>query len=237
MAKKSLYEHVFSTYITLRVGMITFAVILPIAVWLWGLVFGIPLQPSISDYYWATSDAPPLADWSIFDQYAPSRVWFVGALFALAACLYLYKGFSAQENFALNLAAALIVGVAIFPMCYRDNCGSFSVHGFCAIATFACLFYVMWFRSGDTLQLVSVDQRPHYRRTYRLLALAVFALPLAAFILNALFGARSYIFFIESSALLLFATYWWVKTRELETTQATHKVLAGEITTLAAQQT
>lgn len=234
MAKKSLYEHVFSTYITLRLGMITFAAILPIAVWLWGLVFGIPLQPSISDYYWATYDQPPLADWSIFDQYAPSRVWFVGALFALAACLYLYKGFSAGENFALNLAAAFTIGVAIFPMCYRESCGSFSVHGFCAIAAFACLFYVMWFRSGDTLQLVAVDQRPRYRRTYRLLGLAVFGLPVAAFFLNAFFGARSYIFFIEWSALLLFAAYWWVKTRELKTTEATKKVLAGEVTALQA---
>ena len=229
MAKKPLNEHVFSTYISLRLGMITFAVVLPVAVWLWGLLFGIPLQPSISDYYWATSDEPPLADWSLFDQYAPSRVWFVGAIFAIAACLYLYKGFSSKENIALNLAAALAVGVAIFPMCYRDECGRFSVHGFCAIAAFACLFYVMWFRAKDTLELIPAEQRSRYENTYKSLGAAVFGLPVIAFVLNAFFGSGRYIFWIEAAALALFAAYWWVKTVELRATNATRRALKGEL--------
>jgi FtsH-binding integral membrane protein len=239
MAKepKPLHEHVFATYITLRVGMITFAVVLPFVVWAWGyFVFGIPLQQSLSAYYWASSpnEMPPL-DSYLFDQFAPSRVWFVGFLFAIAACLYLYKGFSPRENYALNLAAVLTVGVAIFPTCWRDDCGgSVSVHGVCAIAAFACLFYVMWRRSGDTLALLPESKRRRYRRTYKFLGLAVFGLPVMAAILNAFVGSGGYIFFIEAASLWLFAGYWWLKTRELKQTNAQERVLKEEPVATAA---
>jgi hypothetical protein len=76
------------------------------------------------------------------------RDWFVGALFAIAACLYLYKGFTPKENRLLNLAAVFAVGVAIFPMNWPPKnwpppgwpnepiCNTFTagyVHGTCAV--------------------------------------------------------------------------------------------------------
>jgi len=216
--------------------MVVFAFLLPIVVWAWGFVlYGIPLQPAISDYYWATSENPPLFDWSIFDQEAPSRVWFVGGLFAIAACLYLYKGFSVKENIALNLVAVLAVGVAIFPTCKPGaHCGDFSLHGFCAIAALVCLSYVVWFRATDTLKHYPANATPKVERfklIYKVLGALLFFVPAIAFLLTLIIGTESsYLFVLEAVALWLFATYWDVKTLELSKSKLTRRVLTQEIT-------
>ena len=65
-----------ATYFSLRWGMVAVAASLPFVLWFGGrLVYGIPLCPSMSAYY-----------------HTCMRNWFVGFLFAAAACLYLYKG-------------------------------------------------------------------------------------------------------------------------------------------------
>jgi hypothetical protein len=144
-----LQRHVFSTYLTLRYGIVAIGSLLPLIVYTVGALRHVPLQASISAYYWAPSG---LAD-------APSRDWFVGCLFGVAALLYLYKGFSTAENLALNAAAIFALGVAIFPTEWSPDgqSGKFSIHGFCAVALFACLAYVVWFRAGDTLSLLGAD--------------------------------------------------------------------------------
>jgi len=43
------------------------------------------------------------------------REVFVGILFAVGAYLYLYKGFSAVENIALNLAGTFAICIPLFP--------------------------------------------------------------------------------------------------------------------------
>ncbi|HYH46436.1 MAG TPA: hypothetical protein VEG34_12195, partial [Thermoanaerobaculia bacterium] len=151
MQSDKLQKHIFSTYLTLRYGIIAIGALLPLVVYGVGAFHGVELQDSISAYYWA----PDGMD-------APSRNWFVGGLFAVAAFLYLYKGFSIAENIALNLAAILAVGVAIFPTEWNcgEACGKFSLHGFCAVSMFACLAYVVWFRSRDTLELVPENATP-----------------------------------------------------------------------------
>jgi hypothetical protein len=51
MEKNALHDHVFQTYISLRYGAVVIGVLLPILVYLLGAARGVPLAPSISDYY------------------------------------------------------------------------------------------------------------------------------------------------------------------------------------------
>ena len=237
-----LREHIFSTYLTLRYGIALIGALLPVIVYVVGVCNNVPLQDSISAYYWASADQNEqvatqdgLASNNSVKQMPPSRDWFVGSLFAVAAFLYLYKGFSAAENVALNLAAILAVGVAVFPMEWKcgEACGKYSVHGFCAIAMFACLVYVVWFRAADTLPLIpenGTPSRARYRRMYAIIGLVMIASPLTAFVLNSVIGTRSsYVFFIEAAGIWAFSLYWWVKSSELKRSAATIKALQGQV--------
>lgn len=241
MADK-LREHIFSTYITLRYGIVLIGALLPAVVYLVGVFNNVPLQNSISAYYWASEDQKEevgvkndLASSDQAKRAAPSRDWLVGSLFAVAAFLYLYKGFSPAENVALNLAAIFAVGVAVFPMEWKcgEACGRYSVHGFCAVAMFACLVYVVWFRAADTLPLIPENATPgraRYRRTYAIIGVVMLASPLTAFVLNSLIGTHStYVFFIEAAGIWAFALYWWVKSSELKRSAATVKALQGQV--------
>ena len=228
MDPNRLQEHILGTYISLRfgIGIITFA--FPIAVYLAGHFQGFPLQGSLSAYYWAGMDGHYWA-----------RTWFVGGLFAVAAALYLYKGFTRAENIALNLAAVFGLGVAIFPTSRAvDAVGDkFNPHGFSAVSLFVCLAYVVWFRARDTLPLLppgrdgtNHTQVAKYTHLYRIVSLVMLASPLTAYVLNSFLGeGGSYIFFIESAGVWAFASYWWIKSRELEQSTAERKALAGKI--------
>ena len=101
-----LAAHVFSTYASVRYGTAAIAFAFPLVLVFGGWFKGIQLQPSMSAYYWVASGA----------EYPPMRIWFVGILFVVAAFLYLYKGFTPLENYALNVAGVCALGVALVPM-------------------------------------------------------------------------------------------------------------------------
>jgi hypothetical protein len=219
--KDDLPDHVFGTYVSLRYGLAVIGVALPIIVYLIGVANGVKLQSSMSAYYWATQAGN-----------APSRDWFVGCLFAVAACLYLYKGFTTAENVALNLAGIFAVGVAVIPMAWecKVDCERFSLHGTSAILLFLCLVYVVWFRARDTLKLLPEAQRPRYKKLYHVIGLVMLASPLIALALNVLLGGgAAYVFFIEAAGIWAFAAYWWVKSRELKQSSATTRAVLGAV--------
>jgi hypothetical protein len=220
MKGDELQEHIFSSYLQLRYGAAIIGALLPLIIYTVGILHHVSLADSISDYYWVP-DGPE----------APSRDWFVGCLFAVAALLYLYKGFSKAENVALNLAALLALGVALFPTAEYDNAsgGDFSIHGFCAISMFLCLVYVVWFRADDTLPLLPPDATPSpaaYRRLYRIVGGVMLVSPLSAFIVESILGTgSSYVFFIEVAGIWAFAAYWLIKSSELKRSGATSRAL------------
>lgn len=231
MKKTALQELLFSTYLTLRYAIAITGALLPLLVYGVGAAKGVPLQDSISAYYWASPHG----------QNAPSRDWLVGSIFAVAGFLYLYKGFSKAENVLLNTAAVCAVGAAVFPMEWHcePNCGKFSFHGFFAVSMFTLLAFVVWFRARDTLSLLPKDAKPSsaaYRRTYQVIGFVMLASPLTAFILSSLIGARSsYIFFIEAAGIWAFALYWWVKSSELKQSAATELALHAEVETASGR--
>ena len=221
MNRNELADHIFDTYVSLRYGMAVIGAALPLLVYAVGAVHGVELQGSMSAYYWAPDGVS-----------APSRNWFVGCLFALAACLYLYKGFTIRENVALNLAAVFGVGVAVFPTEWKCevDCGRFSAHGSSAVLMFVCLVYVVWFRARDTLSLLPEASAARYRQIYRGIGLVMLVSPLTAFVVNSFIGqGKAYVFFIEAAGIWSFAAYWVIKSSEFKKTNATRRALRGEV--------
>ena len=121
MTPAELQEHIYKTYFWLRGGLCLLAFVFPFLLWGIGSWNEIPLQNSISDYYFAF--APPNSELRAF----PGRVVFVGVLFALGFFLILYRGFSSTENWTLNIAGLSALIVALFPTktpAYCTNCAS-----------------------------------------------------------------------------------------------------------------
>lgn len=223
MSREHLNEHITATYLSLRLGIALLSIALPVALWAVGaLLGGLPLQASMSAYYHAGDGV--------------ARDVFVGTLCAVAAGLHLYKGITSLENSALNLAAVLLVGVALVPMAWGcgDACPSLSLHGSFAAAFFVAIAYVCIFRASDTLSLIrdpALARR--YRRTYQGLGVAMILAPVAAGALGWLLergsGYRWTLFLVEAAGVWIFASYWLVKTFEMRRTHADTLAAEGQL--------
>jgi len=210
---KSLEDHVFKTYFSLRIGIAIMALAFPFLLLLGGLSIGVPWQNSMSAYYHASSGDSSM------------RNWFVGILFGVAAFLILYRGYRPLENWLLNLGGVFAVGVAIFPMAWKcaSNC-KWSLHGFCAVAFFLCLAAVCLFCSRDTLQLIKdPKRRKRYQGIYSALGLMMVVLATTAF------APSKVTFCIECAGIVAFSAYWLTKSKELEESQVDKKVMRGAI--------
>ena len=154
-----LRERIISTYFWLRIGMLVIAFVFPfLLVGVGWLGYGVPWQDSMSAYYWAPIEKEEEGG------DAPMRVWFVGLLFALGSCLFLYKGYTWVEDWMLNIAAGCAICVAVIPMCWDrwSECPSWrSLHGVFAIVFFVLLalvavLYGLW-------ALALLRPGPHWR--------------------------------------------------------------------------
>jgi hypothetical protein len=154
----TIEQQIKSTYFTLRIAAAVIGFALPLLLWGGGKLVGFSLRESMSAYYWANAAQPSPsgenADGScngstaeIDVDVSPSpeaqihqpgtmRNWFVGLLFAIGMILYINKGHSPKEDWALNFAGLFAVGVALFPMPW--DCGShlLSLHGIAQFHSF-----------------------------------------------------------------------------------------------------
>jgi hypothetical protein len=202
------------TYFTLRWGMVIIAVVFPILLWAGGVRFSaLP--------FW-----PPLASMSAYYD-SGMRDWFVGFLFAVAVCLYLYKGLSDKENYLLNSAGVFSVGIAVNPSCWHPEGWPkyLSPHGICAGFFFLMIILDCWLCSGDSfaLGLLPATEKRIYAKKYQAIALALILVPTLAFSVNTLVTTgllgrpfSSSLFWIETTAIWVFAFYWHTKSGELE---------------------
>jgi hypothetical protein len=225
---KTLQGHMLSTYNSLRFGMFAIAAATPIAIVLWGFLFHVHWLDSISAYYFA-----PNANKWVYSAY-PTRVLFVGILFALGSFLYLYKGFSKREDYALNLAGFCALGVALFPMYSEADYLPFSniLHFSFAILLFICMAYTAIFCHEDTLQfLADANRRNYYKRVYHLIGLFMVLFPLVGLILAASFNAMErHVFWIEAAGIWAFAAYWYTKSKELKESEVEVKAATSTLT-------
>jgi len=225
MKPEELRRHIYSTYWYLRLGLFGLALAFPILLFVIGWFNHIDLQGSMSEYYFA------FAPHESQDRIFPVRVVFVGILFALGFSLMLYKGLSERENNALNLAGAAAIAAALFPMQppdYCTNCGHpwVYLHQIAGVVVFSCLAYVAWCCTNVTESQLDPSLRNWFRRTYRLLAAAMFLVPLAIIVWTAASGIYDKrLYFFETTLLLMFALYWGVRSVELWLTQAERNAL------------
>ena len=209
-----LREHIFKTYLWLRRGMGLIAFAFPfLLVGVGWLVYGLPWQDSMSAYYWA-----PIEKGEESGD-APMRVWFVGLLFALATCLFLYKGYTRLEDSALNVAAVCAFLVALVPMCWttESECPSWrKLHGGSAIVFFVllasvsilhALYALGWLQGG------SRRPRSKYWLWYVGTALVMVLSPIGAGIFFETNPART--FWTEVAGIVAFCIFWGVQSWQI----------------------
>jgi hypothetical protein len=215
-----LLEHIYDSYNWLRIGMAVTAFAFPPLLWAWGKFrYGLPLQGSMSAYYWASPGGDP-----------PVRVWFVGLIFAIGFFLFLYKGYSRLEELALDVAAIFLIGVALVPMCGSGvgQCSSWSfLHGWLAILFFILIAFVaMWDSFFGRREAQDETRQKRYRIWYLATGFGMIALPVTAVVLHYFLGrADTLTFWVELAGIYAFAFYWSTKTRELRKAVADRPVL------------
>jgi len=197
------------TYFALRWAIVGIAVAFPLLLWVGGcLVYKVGLRDSLSAYYCTGM-----------------RNWFVGVLFSVAACLYVYKGLSDREDYLLNSAAILAVLTAVNPFYWRPSWWFLgervSPHDLFAVAFFVMIALACWLCQDDSLSLglVPPGKERAYRLKYTITGVALVAFPALAVLLNV--GALrrpfgSSVFWAEAAAIWVFAFYWYTKSGELK---------------------
>jgi len=226
MKTKDLSKHISATYKTLRLGIAVIALAFPPLLGIGGYILAkLPLDGSMSAYYHAGDSLNP--------GHGVMRNVFVGILFAIGTILFLYQGITRLEDYALNIAGVLALGIALFPMTWPVGSKGtpFSLHGICAVSFFVCIAYVCIFRASDTLTLIHDHAtRERYRRSYKLLGVAMVTSPAIAFILTSVLQLNtSLTFFVEAVGVYVFAAYWLLKSREIAGTNADQRAVTGKL--------
>ena len=228
MNADKLDSHIFRSYVNLRVGVAIIAIVFPLLLWAIGKAQGVEFQGSMSAYYHAVPEN--LASFGI-----STRDIFVGILFAVGVFLFLYKGFTPTENWVLNAAGFLAIGIAVFPMEWGcgEECRKISIHGICAITFFLCIAYVCIFRASDSLRYMDDPiRRQRYHSLYKYIGIGMILSPVVALLLTVAFlKFRSYTFFAEAAGIWIFASYWLLKSRELSQTAAECILIQEELET------
>lgn len=216
---EALQAHITRTYHNLRYGIGITGLALPVLLWIGGAVIDHkPLRSSMSAYYYT----------SMGDV-------FVGSLVAIGLFLYLYKGFSTVENWALNVAGALAVGIAMIPTAREESTvlaakDHLTLHTTLAVAFFLVIAFVCIVCADDTLSLIRDTKIAERLRTvYRLLGIGMIVSPLLAVVVTLVLHSTSRTFFLEAFAIWLFGAYWLVKSRELQQTGAEQLALDGKL--------
>lgn len=217
LSTSPLQDNITSTYFSLRLGIIVASALLPLALPLGGRLRGTTPQllPSLSDYYFA---GDPLL-----------RDWFVGTLCAIGVFLYLYKGFSARENLALNVAGAAAVLTALVPCaCVSSSTGG-RLHDIAAVTFFASMAFVCLVCAPETLEVpADAAFKARYQRYYRVVGSLLIASPALAIAVSTLWGRLDTMkFFVETFGIMTFAAYWLVKSREFSHSQVEKRALLG----------
>lgn len=195
------------TYQRLRWGMMVVAIVFPVVLWLASNYQGIGEQPSMSAFY-----------------HTRMRDVFVAIVFGLGVCLYVYKGYNELEDACLTLAGICLFGVAWAPTAAPQGSTAWDapvIHNVCASSFFILIAIVCIFAREHGLTKTNganydLDYRSSYNVTAVLMIL-ILAIAIALFCLDkfADVSFKTSTFWIEASAIWVFAWYWGLKSREL----------------------
>jgi hypothetical protein len=237
-------EHVnkaiVENYGKMRTRMGFLALAFPAVVVIAGFLWGLGLQPTLSDYYFAKDRVGARID--IY----PARVWFCGVLAIVGFFLWKYAGFSKNEDRWLNAAGSFVLGVAIFPMALGGHSDfnpfvslglpQLSLHGVSAVLAFLCIAVVIvWYADSTLSELKDADPTAYswFKTIYGLIAVCMVVLIGFAVTMHYLNQKQgSWILFAEAFGIWSFAAYWFVKNRELEEVK---RILKGKGLTKSPQ--
>ncbi|MEL6780264.1 MAG: DUF998 domain-containing protein [Cyanobacteria bacterium J06597_16] len=196
------------SYLMLRKAIGGLGMVLPFVLVIGGmLLFGLDIQPTVSDYY-----------------HTGMRDVFVGILFAMGVFLFSYKGYGPKDNYAGNLASVFVIGTALFPTTPVNPTGLESalgtIHIVCATAYFLTLAYfslVLFTKHAPNRPMtVRKKQRNQVYRTcgYGILGaialMAIYAFAPSSF-KEPIEQILDPIFWLEAFAVLAFGLSWYVK--------------------------
>jgi hypothetical protein len=237
----TIQKYMMATFLRLRLGIGVIGIIFPFLLWGGGMIARIPLADSMSAYYHANSacldpkrpDTCGAADPA--KGTGPMRNCFVGVLFIIGTVMFLMKGFSHWEDWALNVAGITAICVALFPMPWSPGKDKgFPIHGLSAITFFVCIAFVCAFCSEKTLKYMpNIPDREKviagYKRSYRLFAVIMVLSPATAWVFNKISLQDSWHFWAEAFGILAFGSYWITKTFEFRRSDIERRVLTGEV--------
>jgi hypothetical protein len=216
-------EAMLQSYRSLRTWIGLLAIAFPLILISAGRFWGIEVQPTLSNYYYAPD--PGTVD------HTPVRPWFCGILFVVGFFLARYPGFTKHEKKWLNAAGVFALGVAIFPMAIngQDQYGfvlawfglsQLSLHGICAVVAFLCIAVVIFWYSDATLKELETSNPSLYTLytwIYRgIAAFMVLSIALAIGLNYEHHGQGDYILAAEWCGIWAFAAYWFVKNSEMK---------------------
>jgi hypothetical protein len=216
-------EAIVESYRQLRTRIGVLAVLFPPILLGVGLFWGIKIQQTMSNYYFALDTAGRV------DTY-PVRLWFVGILFVVGFFLHKYHGFSENEDRWLSFAGGFAACVAIFPMTTDDGRNQYdfllswtgltqhiSLHGIFAVLAFGCIAIVIVFFADSTLSELENQPAKYkmFKTAYFIIALVMVVSIGISVYLNIRFPHGDYILSAEWAGIWSFAAYWFVKNWEL----------------------
>jgi hypothetical protein len=239
---EELRDHMLLTYVYLRWALVALGFLLPVLLVILGLIFRLPdqswFQGSMSAYY-----------------RTPMRDIFVGGLWAIGSCLLLYKGYTQEEDWALNVAGVSSILVALFPLDYPE--GGYDIggivlnpHGAAALLFFVCCAIVAYFQADKTLgvKFTPKDEseteearearekvwRKNLGSWYKVLGVVLFVGPIGigvwVQVTNITLFENIWLLVAETLAFWVFALYWGVKGYEIDfLTRVEKKAVKGEI--------
>ena len=216
-------ESIVESYRRMRTRIGVLAILFPLILLGVGLFWGIKVQQTMSNYYFALDPAGRV------DMY-PVRLWFAGILFVVGFFLHKYHGFSDNEDRWLSFAGGFAACVAIFPMTADDGRNQYdfllawtgltqyiSLHGIFAVLAFGCIAIVIVFFADSTLSELRNQPAKYkmFKTAYFIIALVMVVSIGISVYLNVRFPHGDYILSAEWCGIWSFAAYWFVKNREL----------------------
>lgn len=184
--------------------------LLPVVLFLGGWILGVEVQDTMSDYY-----------------HTPLRDYFVGSLFALGALLISYRGYTRVESWTANVAAAMAICLALFPLdAESDLLHQRSIAGYVHTFSGGVFFLALGFysfhlfpRSGGGL--LDRQRRVIYRTTGMVLLFSVAVMGglivLARGQGREVMSDHNLLFWLEWLAVWAFSVAWLTKGRMIVT--------------------
>lgn len=206
-------QFLFSTYRQLRLTVGCVLIVIPVAIWLVGLLREGLVLPTLSHYYFAETIPGVI------------RTMFTGFLILAGGILIVYRGFDNKDNWIHNAAGVLAIFVALFPKhCDVHDGNRCSVtldvfgipawwlHAPSAILLFLVCAYGVYYNGGPGLAERLTKKEANNARRLRFGAIFLMSLGIISYGPFLLFNAKAMpvnaTLVVELFGFFGFAFYW-----------------------------